>query len=173
MSDLKKKNFIENLSSAEAERVLSELYDEFPELEDKIYDIALKEVSGVDEDDIMHDVFYELEELDIDDLYNSSGSTRYGYVDPNELSWEMFEETLTPFIDEMKKSQDRDLPNETKSYCCGMIKGLRMYEKEASSEFSDWVKDAPSQYIDVVLKEFKKGNPSDEDLAQVEALVQR
>jgi len=43
--------------------------------------------------------------------------------------------------------------------------------EESNSEFSDWVQDAPGDYKDVVLEEFKKGNPSEEDIAQVNKLM--
>lgn len=171
MMSIDKKSFIKTLDLAEAEEVLGMLYYEFPELEDKIYDIALRVVSQVDEDSVMDDVFSELDMIDIDDLFSKSGRTRYGYVEPHDLSWEMFDDELQPFIDEMKVYQERGLPIEAKVYCCGIIKGLQKYDKESTSEFSDWVEDAPRESIYTVLEEFKKGNPSEEDIGQVSKLI--
>jgi hypothetical protein len=79
----------------------------------------------------------------------------------------MFEEALDPFIDEMKNNQKRALPAVAKAHCIGIVKGLQMYEEESSSDFSDWVEDAPGEYIDSVIEEWKKGKPSEEDIAEV------
>ena len=55
----------------------------------------------------------------------------------------------------------------SKSYCIGIINGLLRYKKGASSELSDWLPDAPGEYIETVVDEWKKGNPSDDDVAEV------
>ena len=79
-----------------------------------------------------------------------SGRTRYGYVDPGDAAWEMFEEALNPFIDEMKKNQKRALPAVAKTYCIGIIKGLWRFDEESVSDFIDWVTDAPREYVHTV-----------------------
>jgi len=169
--NMDKKDLIKSLNQTEAEEVLSTLYNENPELEDKIYDIALKVVSQVDEDRVMNDVFYDLDMIDVDDLFSKSGRTSYGYVEPHDLSWEMFDDELQPFINEMKVYQERSLPIEAKIYCCGIIRGLQKYDKDSNSDFKDWAGDAPIESIHIVLEEFKKGNPSAEDIAQVSKLI--
>jgi hypothetical protein len=165
------KKFVQGLNTDEAARILRALLDEAPDLTKKIYDTALKLVSGVDPDSIKEDVCYELDILDLDELSSRSGRTRYGYVDPHDAVWEMFEEALDPFIDEMKKNQQRKLPAVAKIHCIGIIKGLWSYEKESVSDFKDWVPDAPGEYIQHVIDEWKKGNPSDEDIAEVMEFV--
>jgi len=101
-----------------------------------------------------------------------SGRTQYGYVDPGDAAWEMFEEALNPFIDEMKKNQKRALPAVAKAYCIGIIKGLWRFDEESISDFKDWVTDAPGEYVDTVFDEWKKGDPSDEDIAEVMGFVE-
>jgi hypothetical protein len=81
------------------------------------------------------------------------------------------EEALQPFIDEMKKNQQRALPAVAKAYCIGIIKGLWAYEEESCSDFKDWVTDAPGEYVDTVVEEWKKGNPNDKDIAEVMSIV--
>jgi len=143
-----------------------------PALVKKAYDIALELVGDSNVDDISDEVYDALDSLDVDDLYNSSGRTRYGYVDPTERAWEMFEEELSPFLDEMKKNQKRALPSTAKIHCIGIIKGLLRYEKESYSDFADWVEDAPGEFIITVIEEWKKGNPSDDDIAEVMNIVE-
>ena len=43
---------------------------------------------------IADEVFYELDSLEVEDVWDQSGSTRYGYVDPNEKAWEMLEDAI-------------------------------------------------------------------------------
>jgi hypothetical protein len=167
------RKFIASLNAEEASQILKDLLNEDPALTKIVYDIALKVTANVDADEIMEDVFCELDSLDLDDLNSRSGGTRYGYVEPCEAAWEIFEETLDPFIDEMKKNQHRALPAAAKAYCIGIINGLRKYEEESSSDIKDWLEDAPGEYAKTVLEEWKKGNPNNEDIAEVMNAVKR
>ena len=128
-------------------------------------------IGGVNSDDIKADVYYKLDMLSLDDIGSRSGRTRHGYVDPYDAAWEMFEEALYPFIDEMKKNQQRKLPAVAKSHCIGIIKGLWSYEKDSISDFKDWVTDAPGEYVYTVIDEWKKGSPSDDDIAEIMSFV--
>jgi len=159
--------FIQSLSADEASQVFRDMLGNDPLLLKQAYETALMIVKDVDVDDIMNDVFCSLEGLDVDDLSGRSGRTRHGYTDPSDASWQMFEEELEPFINEMKKSQERGFPGVAKIYCIGIVKGLLLYDKKSCSDFYDWVQDAPGEYIDTVIDEWKKGKPADEDIAEV------
>ena len=89
--------FIQSLNADEAARVLKSLLDEDPLLTKKIYDIAVKVAGNVDAESIRIRVFSALDRLDMDDLNSRAGRTRYGYVEPDEAAWELFEEALNPF----------------------------------------------------------------------------
>jgi hypothetical protein len=171
LNRLEMKKFIQSLSADEASQVLKTLLDNNPDLTKTIYDISIRVAGDVDADEIMDEVYYALDSLDVDDLSSRSGRTRHGYVEPCDAAWEMFEEAMTPFVNEMKKNQQRSLPALAKTYCIGIIKGLLMYEQESCSDLKDWVTDAPGEYIDTVVEEWKKGNPSNEDIAEVMSVV--
>jgi len=172
MSKPKMKGFLESLTVNETAIVFEILLKENPGLVKEAYKIAKEVVGNVTEDELKEMVYDALEALDVDDLYSRSGKTRYGYVDPNEESWEMFEEALNSFIVEMKKNQKRSLPAAAKTYCVGIVKGLLKYEKESSSDFADWVMDAPGEYISRVVDEWKEGNPPGEDIDEVMTIVE-
>jgi len=72
----------------------------------------------------------------------------------------------------MKKNQQRALPAAAKAYCIGIIKGLMRYEEESRSDFSEWVTDAPGEYIYTVVGEWKKGNPSNEYISEVMGIAE-
>ena len=162
--------FIAALSLSGSAEILTELLKEQPHLVDKVYDIALGFTCDVDSDAIMNDVYYSLNALDVDDLYSRSGKTRYGCTEPSEEAWEMFEEALQPYINEMTKNQKRGLASAAKIFCIGIIKGLVKYENDSSSEFKDWATDAPFEYVDRVVDEFKKGTTNEADKDEVASI---
>jgi hydrogenase maturation factor len=165
------KKFIQSLNADEAARVLSDMLDDDANLIKKAYAAAVKAAGEVDADTIMNKVFSSLDRLDFDDLNSRSGRTRHGYVEPTDAAWELFEEALEPFIDEMKRNQERALPAVAKAHCVGIVRGLKMYEEGSSSDLADWVADAPSEYVDTVVEEWKKGNPASEDIAEVMSIA--
>ncbi|MDR1309166.1 MAG: hypothetical protein LBL95_04625 [Deltaproteobacteria bacterium] len=159
--------FIQNLNAREASQVLNNLLSDNHDLTKKAYEIAKKVATDLDVDAIMDEVFFELDNIDLDDMNGRAGRTRHGYVEPSEAAWEIFEEALNPFIDEMKKNQQRKLPSAAKAYCIGIIKGLRKYEETSSSDFKEWVTDAPGEFVYSVIGDWEEGNPSDDDIAEV------
>jgi len=166
-----KMEIIQSLNPDDAFRVLLALLHESPDLEEKVYQIASQILCDVDSDEIADDVYNALDSLDIDDLYQRSGKTRYGYSEPSEEAWEMQEEALEPFIDEMIKYRERGMPVIAKRYCVGIIKGLQIFKKESASEILDWAEDAPGDNIEKVYDEWKKGRPSEEDLTDVLEII--
>jgi len=167
----KKQKIIQSLNPDDAFTVLMLLLKENPDLEDRIYQISMRILTNVDSDDIMLDVYSELNMLDVDDLYNSSGRTRYGYVEPSEEAWNMFQDALEPFIDEMKKYQKRNMPIVAKEFCIGIIKGLRKFENESTSDFKDWAVDAPEESVENVFDEWKTGQPSKEHIDEISQII--
>jgi len=163
--------FLRSLSSDESSLVLKGLLDGNPELLKKAYDCAIIAAAAVDADRIGSEVFSSLDSLDYGDLNGRAGRTRYGYTEPDEAAWELFEEKLSPFIDEMVKNRDRALPAVAKEYCIGIIKGLLMFEKGSTSDLKGWLQDAPGEYIDTVVEEWAKGHPGSEDIAEVMRVV--
>jgi len=163
--------FVRSLSAQEASQTLRLLLDENPDLMKKAYDCAVKVTATVDAEDVADDVFSSLDNLDYDDLNGRAGRARHGYVAPDQAAWDLFEEALNPFIDEMAKNHKRALPAVAKTYCIGIIKGLQMYGEGSCSDLSDWLQDAPGEYIDTVIDEWKKGNPGSDDIADVMNVV--
>lgn len=160
-----------NITSFDAMSILRVIIERHKELRGEICKIAKELLGDVDPDDIASDVNYELNSIEVEELWHRSGATSYGYKDPSEESWVMFEEVLEPFIDTMEKYQKMGLTKDAKSYCIGIIRGIQEYETTSNSEFKDWAVDAPNEYIDTVLEKWKVEKPSQSDIAEVEWII--
>jgi hypothetical protein len=123
----------------------------------------------VDIDDIADDVYFDLDRIEVEELWDRSGRTRNGYVEPIEMAFQMFEEALEPFLDEMKKYQNLSMFAEAKDYCTGILKGICKFENKSISEYKDWAVDAPPEFFEQVLDDWKKGQKgvTDEELIAV------
>ena len=166
-----KRDILKDINPSDALNILKVLIKEDKRLEDKIYQIVVEMLSEVDSEDITIEVYNELDQLEVEELWDRSGKTRHGYVDPYEEAWVMCEEVLEPFMEEMKKYQKLGMPLDAKNYCIGIIKGIQEYERESKSEFKNWAVDAPAEYMVRILNEWKAGNPDSKEIAEVEGIV--
>lgn len=165
----KANDILNNITSYDAKSILRIILERHAELTDEIYLIAMELLSDVNSEDIAIDVFNELNSIQVEELWDRSGATRYGYVDSTEEAQIMFEEAIALFISEMHKCQKMGLTKAAKYYCIGIIKGILKYDKTSVSEFKDWAVDIPYVYIETVFEEWMKGNPSQCEITEVEA----
>jgi len=170
MSKKKKEIVLDKIDECEALAILRILAKD-KELAGKIEEIATERLSEVDIEDVAHDVFSDLDGIDVEDVWKNSGGTRYGYVDPNELAWEMFEEALEPFVKKLKDYEELSMQAEAKRYCMGILKGIHQFDKESSSEYSDWVEDAPGESFEEILGDWKKRCKNKKDIKEMDSFV--
>ena len=62
--------------------------------------------------------------LDIDELGRRSGRHAGGYVGPTEAAWEILEETIAPFVQDVARKVDVRLEAEALAACEGVVLGL-------------------------------------------------
>jgi len=167
------KQVLDDVSTEHAYEILKRLADEDAKISKRIQELALEYLTGVDPDDIAEDVFYDLDILDVEDVWKNSGSTRDGYVDPYELAFEMFEEALEPYIDDLKKCQNLSMDEEAKLHCMGILKGIDMFEREATTEFKDWAVDDPHENFIQVFEEWSKENKNPKNLEEMDEFIKR
>ena len=86
------------ISPDEALEVLQELTKD-PRIRKRAQALALAMVGDVDPDAVAEEVFYELDSIAVEDVWDNSGSTRDGYVDSGEYAWELFAKALGPFAE--------------------------------------------------------------------------
>jgi len=83
------KQVLDKVGTEHANEILQRLADENAKISKRIQELALEYLTEVDPDDIAENVFCDLDILNVEDVWKNSGSTRYGYVDPYELAFEM------------------------------------------------------------------------------------
>ena len=161
--------FLSTLTDDQAQRVLNHLLKENPKLIPVAAALAREFLSGIDEDIISDRVCDALSVLDVEDLWQESGKTRYGYVDPYEHSYEMMEGMIEPFLDEMERYQDREMVDDAFECCRGIIKGICVYMSEEAGDFADWAADSDDGLTYDVIERWKTNDKNPDTIAKLEA----
>ena len=162
----RKKDILGAISPAEALAVLNELTED-PQIRRRAEAIALAVVGDVDIEAVAEEVFCELDSIAVEDVWDSSGATRDGYVEPGEYAWQLFEDALEPFEEHLHKCHELSLVKQAKLQCMGMLKGLWRFESESKSKFKDWAADAPGENMARIFEEWKQRCNNKEDIAEV------
>lgn len=170
---VEKKDIIGEISEKEAYIILKKLADEDDNTKGRIEEIALDYLSDVDVGEISGRVFFELESIQVEELWNRSGKKRHGYVEPDEMAWEMFREVLEPYIHRMEGYQNLSMPEEAKKYCLGILKGIYKFGKEEPTLFAEWSSNVPRNYFEVVFDKWKEKHEDEGDIEEVEGIIER
>jgi len=80
----------DTINHNQALSILKTIVDENRDIAAIIEKLAFKFISNVDIDDIVDQVFSKFNFIDVEDVWDRSGSTRDGYVDPSEAAWDIF-----------------------------------------------------------------------------------
>lgn len=153
---------IDDLTLAEAHAVLGRLWDSGAELQARIRAEIEGLLAEVDAEAVAGAVFFDLDGIEVDELWERSGSTRHGYVDSTEEAWEMVEGTLRPYIDELERFLRLDMHTRAFSHCLGVLQGIFAFGTESSSEFLQWAEDYPQAAFELVLDKWRRSRPSQE-----------
>ena len=161
------------ISADDALAILRLLAKEDAKIANRIEQIAIEYLSDVDIEDIASEVYFDLDSIAVEEVWDRSGRTRDGYVEPTEMAFQMFEDALEPFVAEMKKYQELSMFVEAKKYCIGILSGIYKFENESTSEYKEWAVDAPAECFGWVVDEWKKGQKgiTDEELEEVKEVM--
>lgn len=159
---------IKALEPSSAIRILMELCKDVA-LCERIVALAKNSLSAVNTGDIADKVFRSLNSIQIEDLWDNSGTTRWGYKDETEVAFEMIGDVLVAYTRKMEQYRELGMKKEEKEFCKGIISGLLRYGESGSNAFYDAVPDDPYTHAENVLYDWKKNN-SDEDIAEIQAV---
>ncbi len=165
-------DIITSIEPGEAWEILRRLAKD-PALRNRIEDLAQERLADVDVEGVAGWVYDELDTIDVHDLWESAGSTRYGYVHVSDRAWDMFDEALEPVREEMERYRKLSMRREETIMVMGMLKGLYDYETGSTSEFKDWAVDAPHNYYQIVVEKWRETCTDPEERREVEEFLKR
>ena len=95
---------VDALDAAETKHLLATILDAHPELVAEAADLADAQLGDLTLEDVAEDVMFELGLLHVEDIWERSGAQLDGqYVEPIEAAWEVVEEAVAPFIEDLAR----------------------------------------------------------------------
>ena len=105
-----KSEILETITGSDALSILNALAQQDEKIKTTIEKTAMEILSVVDVDEIAATVQGELELLQVEDVWARAGANREGFVEPGDVAWEMFEEAMSPFQDDVEKYKKLSMP---------------------------------------------------------------
>lgn len=127
----------------EAAGVLRVLLERQPKLQGEAEEIAKAMVTDVRVEDVAEAVEQAVLGLDLDDLNARAGRHSWGYVEPTEAAWELLEEELNPFLDDMKRQIELGFEGAAVAMCQGIVLGLYWVRGKNPGQVLGWAEDFP------------------------------
>ena len=144
-SGKKKTSLVDELKPDEAALVLRRLLADHPELLSEAQKISRSTLSDVSFESIASEVEDSIRQLSLDDLNGRAGRHSWGYTEPTEAAWELLEEALEPFVEDMRRHLDLGLDEQAFEICKGILLGLYQCRHASGDEFLGWASDFPAE----------------------------
>jgi hypothetical protein len=133
------------LQAGEAAQVLRALLARHPRMAAEAERLAKSVVTDVDVEGIAEDVEQAVLDLNLDDLNARAGRKRWGYVEPTEAAWELLEEAVAPYLDEMRRRIELGLEAAAVAACQAIVLGLYRCQGQATDRVIGWAEDSPAE----------------------------
>jgi hypothetical protein len=158
---------IKKLTADQALEVVKRLSEKGGEIREAVLAEAKNLLMAVDVDEKADEVFCVLDSIDVQDCWDRSGKSRYGYTEPSEAAVELVEEELQPFYDQAARYRELGMAEQETTYSMGVILGIYRYEYESKSEFRKWCEDVPIECAAYLLDTWRERH---QDTASAEAM---
>jgi hypothetical protein len=136
---------LQRLKPHETAAVLSRLLEARPELASEAEEIARSLLRQSQYEDIATELENEVRALDYDVLNARAGGHEGGYVEPTEAAWEILEETVEPFLDDLKRHLELGLKTEALEICQGLVLGCYRLSEREGGDVLGWAPDFPAE----------------------------
>jgi hypothetical protein len=162
---------IDQLSHGQALAILKALAASDEQLANRIAEIGTAYLSRVDLEEVAAVLYDELDALEVEEVWDRAGKTRHGYVEPSEAAYQMVEEVIDPYLEQLKKYQKLGMSAEVSTLCKGLLLGLYQFDQESKSEFKNWAVDAPGEFASTVIEAWKAGQSVRKDVAALKKFI--
>jgi hypothetical protein len=113
------------LEPAERSRVLDQLLAGHPELVEEAGRIAADILGDIAVDEMAEELTWAVEALELDDLASRAGpQTGRGYVHETEAAYELVEELVRPYVDDIQRRAELGLHGPASVVALGTVAGL-------------------------------------------------
>ena len=178
MADIRKKSTkrkkrsragnLEGITPSDALEILHILYDRDPAMAELIEQTVEEHLKAFDIPGIADEISCDLDFLRAEEIWDRAGNTRHGYVDPDEVAVEIFEEIISSHVKKMCDLQERGMQRESGRYCRGIIRGIQQYKRESTADFKDWIGEGIPYVARYVIDTWKNGCTSESVRHQTE-----
>jgi len=147
---------LDSLCAEQAQQVLYLLVRGDPAIAARAEGLARALLGAVHVEGVADSLAEDLSGPAIEDVWDTSGRTRdRGYVYPSERAWEMMDDVVAPYQDEMMAYLRRGMAEQSRLYCAGILIGLRRFQQDSDSALLDEVPDYCGETIDTVREEWE------------------
>ncbi len=155
----KKTGSLDGLKGDEAATVLRLLLENRLDLKKDVEALAKSVIGDVSIEDVADAVEDEVRSLDLEDLNSRAGSHAHGYVEPSEAAWELVEEAVTPFLDDIKRRAEAGQIGAALNTCVGVVLGLYRLRDQDRDDFLAWAADSPGEMAGEAVVTLRKALP--------------
>lgn len=131
------------LQSAEAVAVLCMLLERHPELVPEAEEIATGLIIEVDVKAVAEEVGHAILDVDEDDFEARSGSHSSGYTHPTEAAYQLMDEAIEPFLENMRRHIELGFEAAAIATCEGIVLGLYRCLGKPPNGVLGWAVDFP------------------------------
>jgi hypothetical protein len=140
-----RRSTLERLKPEEAAAVLRHLLEVHPDLSSEAEEMARSLLHQVNYEEVAAEIEDEIRALDYEVLNARAGSHEWGYVEPSEAAWEILEETVEPFHEDMKRHLELGLEAEALEICKGLVLGCYRLSEREGGDVLGWAPDFPAE----------------------------
>jgi hypothetical protein len=154
------KSALAKMSPVEQAAILQTLLQQHPALKPEAEAIAIEIVSASSSEDVAYDVFEAVTSLTMDDLDGRAGEHSWGYVEPTEAAWELLQESIQIFVDDMKRRLELGLKPAAEAVCIGIVVGLYKANDDSSDLLLGWAPDFAAETACQAIAELIEAYPA-------------
>jgi hypothetical protein len=148
---------LRQLTPEQALHVIRRLYEKDARTRQVVLATARSVLEAVDLNETAEEVFFLLDSISVEHLWDRSGPKRGGYTSPDQAAVDIIEEKLESFFDQVRKYRQLGMFPQEKTYCMGILLGIYRFDQESRSEFRHWAVDVPVECFGYLLNEWRKG----------------
>jgi len=141
----RKASVLDRLKPEESANVLRRLLAAYPDLGAEAEEIARSLLGEVSFESVTGEVEDAVRALALDDLNNRAGPHRWGYTEPSQAAWDLLEEAVEPFLEDMERNRELGLRTDALEICKGVVLALYRLRNEPNKELLGWAPDFPAE----------------------------